>query len=127
MMVIKRKISSYFISMAEPTIQEIFGPNATQTETQLIISKADLATVGLTPSADNAGEPLFASIIAYSEQSLTETNREANIDQSIVIENQLPGNTTRNNQNYRQFIKSITFEKLDDSTFNPMDYAPDVS
>lgn len=34
--------------MAEPTLAQVFGENATQDGTQLIISKADLAAVGLT-------------------------------------------------------------------------------
>ena len=109
--------------MAEPTLAEVFGANATQNESTLTISKSDLAAIGLTPKVENTGESLFASIIALAQQNLTEDNRDTNIDQSVTITDNLPSLVTRNDDNYRQESKTINFEKKDDqSTFNPNDY-----
>jgi hypothetical protein len=56
--------------MAEPTLIGVFGANVTQSATELIISKADLATVGLTASATNTPESLLAAIIALAQAAL---------------------------------------------------------
>ncbi len=49
--------------MAEPTLQQVFGANVTQDANTITISKADLASVGLTASANNRGEQLFTAIL----------------------------------------------------------------
>lgn len=109
--------------MAEPTLQQIFGNGATQTATQLVISKADLATVGLTASATNTGESLLAAIVAFSQQTLTDTNQDINADQSISISNNTDTLITRNNTVYRRKSKTIEFDKADMSAnFDPDDY-----
>jgi hypothetical protein len=109
--------------MAEPTLQEIFGTNATQDANSLTISKADLVSIGLTAAAENTAESLLAAIVAKSQQTLTETNRENNSDQSIYIEDGLPNYIERNEQSFRQQSKTLTFEKLDTQTsFVPDDY-----
>lgn len=109
--------------MAEPTLAQIFGANATQTATQLIISKADLAIVGLTASGTNTGESLLAAIIALSQQTLTDTNQETNADQSITISDNTDSLVTRNNAVYRRKSKTIEFDKADTSAnFDPDDY-----
>lgn len=61
--------------MAEPSLQSVFGPGATQTSTNLTISKADLATVGLTAQASNTAESLFVAFILIAAKELTEANR----------------------------------------------------
>lgn len=109
--------------MAEPTLAEIFGANATQTATELILNKADFAAIGLTADAANTAESLLAAIVALAQEYLTEANRDLNSDQSIYIENGLPSLITRGEVTYRQQTKSITFEKLDtQSDFDPDDY-----
>lgn len=109
--------------MAEPTLQQIFGINATQDANVLTINKADLAAIGLTSSTNNTAESLLAAIIAQAQSILTITNQESNPEQSVVIEDSIESLITRNDQTYRQLTKSISFEKLDNaSTFNPDDY-----
>lgn len=109
--------------MAEPTLVTIFGNNASQTATQLIISKADLATVGLTASANNTPESLLAAIIALAQPSLGQVGYDANLDQSIVITNQSDSLITRGSVTYRQSGKTIEFYKPDSSgNFDPDDY-----
>ncbi|MBE9050651.1 hypothetical protein IQ243_09535 [Nostocales cyanobacterium LEGE 11386] len=42
--------------MAEPTIAQVFGDNATQDTNTITITKADLVSTGLTASANNTAE-----------------------------------------------------------------------
>ena len=65
--------------MAEPTLVEVFGAGATQTATTITIAKADLA--GLTPSATNTAEALFAGIYKKAAVNLNQTNYGTNVDQ----------------------------------------------
>ena len=109
--------------MAEPTLTQVFGANATQTATELILNKADFAAIGLTADAANSAESLLAAIVALAQEYLTEANRDLNTDQSIYIENGLASLITRGDDTFRQQNKSITFEKLDtQSNFDPDDY-----
>ncbi|MGD1909561.1 MAG: hypothetical protein ACFB2X_01440 [Rivularia sp. (in: cyanobacteria)] len=109
--------------MAEPTLQQVFGSNASQTEFELVIKKSDLAAIGLSALVENTAEALFAAIIAHAQQTLSETSKESNPDQSVIIEDGLPSLTTREDTTYRQQLKSITFEKPDtQSNFDPDDY-----
>jgi hypothetical protein len=110
--------------MAEPTLQQVFGANATQDTTTLTISKADLT--GLTASANNSAESLFVAILLKAKSYLTATNYEANIDQSITIET--PGFNaqslvTRNNVQYRQYSETVNLYKVDSSSaIDPDDF-----
>jgi hypothetical protein len=109
--------------MAEPTLVQVFGSSATQSATQLTISKTDLATVGLTASATNTPESLLAAIIALAQLTLAEVGYDANLDQSIVISNGSDSLVTRNNTTYRQATKTVEFYKVDNSgTFDPDNY-----
>ena len=109
--------------MAEPTLAAIFGNDASQTATQLIISKADLATVGLTASASSTPESLLAAIIALAQPNLGEVGYDANLDQSIVITDQGDSLTSRGSVTYRLKSKTIEFYKPDTlGAFDPDDY-----
>ena len=109
--------------MAEPTLQQVFGEGASQTEVTFTISKSNLTAVGLTPSNENSAERVLAAIIALAQQYLTLTNQDNNPDQSITIDDGLPSLITRNDSTYRQISKTINFEKLDtQTTFDPDDY-----
>lgn len=61
--------------MAEPTLQEVFGQNATQDANTITIRKSDLAVTGLTASANNTGESLLVALVVFAARSLTEANR----------------------------------------------------
>lgn len=109
--------------MAEPTLIQVFGPNASQDADELVISKTDLATVGLTPAADNSAESLLTAIIRKAEGSLTTTAQETNPDQSITIEDGFPSLVDRAGTAYRRNQKTISFDKLDtQSAIDPDDY-----
>ena len=110
--------------MAEPTLQQVFGANATQTATELTITKADLT--GLTASANNTAESLLVGILLKAKQQLTTANYEANIEQGVVIET--PGFNaqslvTRNNAQYRQYTEEVRLYKVDSSSaIDPDDF-----
>lgn len=63
--------------LAEPTLSDVFGNGATQTASTLAISKADMASVGLSPSASNTAESMLVSILLYAAIRLTEAARTA--------------------------------------------------
>ena len=108
-------------NMAEPTLQQIFGANATQDATTITISKADL--FGLTASASNTGESILVSINLTARNYLTEANYVSNIDQSIYIEDGLSSFTTREDTAYRQDQITFNLAKIDTSNaINPDDY-----
>lgn len=44
-------------------LSQVFGSEATQSSIALVVSKSDLAKVGLTPSTNNSAESLFAAIL----------------------------------------------------------------
>jgi len=109
--------------MAEPTLQEVFGANATQDATDIVIKKADLA--GLTPSASNTAESLLSGILLTAKPTLSSTNFASNIDQSLSIENGFSSFTTRgtNNAAYRVDQLNVNLAKLDTgATLDPDDY-----
>jgi hypothetical protein len=109
--------------MAEPTLQQVFGANAAQTETTLTISKADLATVGLTPSATNTAESQFVAMLLLAKSYLTDANLTANADQSISIVDSFDSLVARNNATYRQKVYSVNLQKLDTgAVIDPDDY-----
>lgn len=109
--------------MAEPTLTQVFGTNATQSATTVTITKADLT--GLTASASNTAESLLIAILLKVQTYLTQTNFDANIDQSVVVANGFPSLTTRgvNNTSYRVDQLNVNFAKLDTAaTVDPDDY-----
>ncbi|WP_016951245.1 hypothetical protein [Anabaena sp. PCC 7108] len=109
--------------MSEPTITGVFGAGASQTETTITIAKADLP--GLTASASNTAESLLAGIILKAKSSLTKAAFDADVDQSLYIENGYASFTVRGeaNDSYRVDQLSINFAKLDSgATLDPDDY-----
>ncbi|MEH2437372.1 MAG: hypothetical protein V7K25_24580 [Nostoc sp.] len=109
--------------MAEPTLQQIFGANATQTSTTITITKADLPR--LTPSATNTAESLLTGILLKAEEPLSQANFDSNLDQSIYISDGFPSFTNRgaNNDKYRVDQLTINLAKLDTSSaIDPDDY-----
>jgi hypothetical protein len=110
--------------MADPTLQDIFGANATQTATDIIIKKADLP---MTAAATNRGEQVLAAIVKNASPVLTATNFNSNPDQSITIGtgfDQLAYRTVGNDQlTYLQNQLTLSFAKLQASTgITPDDY-----
>lgn len=110
--------------MAEPTLAQVFGANATQNATDLIIKKSDLAAVGLTASANNTAESLFVALLQLSAIELNETKQETNQDIQVTIEqNSTPTIINRNNANYRQITVEVNLQTPDaSSTIDPDNY-----
>ncbi|MEH1810877.1 MAG: hypothetical protein V7K26_00050 [Nostoc sp.] len=97
--------------MPEPTLAAVFGANASQTATDLIIKKADLP--GLTPSSSNTAESLFVGVALKAQEGLTDVSRETNIDQSVAVTNAFsPTITTRNDAIYIRNTISVEVDKL---------------
>lgn len=108
--------------MAEPTLI-VFGPNATQNATTITIQKADLPR--LTPSANNTAESLLTGILLQAQTVLSQTNFDANIDQSIYLTPGFPGFTVRgtDNASYRVDQITVNLAKIDTSAvIDPDDY-----
>ncbi|MBD2210191.1 hypothetical protein H6G27_09905 [Nostoc linckia FACHB-104] len=108
--------------MSEPTLVQVFGANATQTSTDLVIKKADLVAVGLTVSSTNSAESLLVSLLKLWQTYLTPANLEANTEQQISIEDSYQQITTRGTTQYRQFSKTINLQIVD----NTSDIDPDL-
>ncbi|MBD2197940.1 MULTISPECIES: hypothetical protein [Calothrix] len=109
--------------MAEPTLTDVFGANATQTSTTITITKADLP--GLTAGSNNTAESLLIAILLKAQTPLSQTNFESNLDQSIYIANGFPSFAFRgtNNDQYRVDQLTINAAKPDTtSTIDPDDY-----
>ncbi|MBW4425941.1 MAG: hypothetical protein KME50_16190 [Nostoc desertorum CM1-VF14] len=71
------------------TLSELFGINALQTATELIIRKADLMPVGLTPVVDNRSEQLFVAILLKALENFQGTLTDEN-NSNVVDENNSP-------------------------------------
>jgi len=110
--------------MSEPTLAQVFGDNASQNATQLIISKADLAVVGLTASATNNPEGLIVALLLKAAAYLNETTQSTNPDIQITIdEGNFQTLVTRNNANYRQATFAVTLQSPDITfTIDPDNY-----
>ncbi|RAM50387.1 MAG: hypothetical protein C6Y22_17480 [Hapalosiphonaceae cyanobacterium JJU2] len=109
--------------MAEPTLQQVFGANATQDANTITISKADLTPVGLTSSATNRAEQLFVAILLKAESYLNPTNQASDSDIQVTIDDGFVSIVNRNSQNYRQSTYTIALQKLDTSSnIDPDDY-----
>ncbi|MEH2136849.1 hypothetical protein [Nostoc sp.] len=118
--------------MSEPTIVQVFGSNATRlasgatTSTSgLFIPDSALMTAGLTTPSTASAEGHLVAVIKNAESYLTQTNFDANIDQSLIVSDGFSSFTTRGSDNtaYRQDQKTISLAKVDiGSTVNPGDY-----
>ena len=109
--------------MPEPLGTDVFGPGFQQTATTITIAKADLATVGLTPTANNSAESLFVAVLLLAQKYLNDEKQATNPDIQITIAQAFDTLITRNNANYRQRSYSVNLQKLDASVvINPNDY-----
>lgn len=110
------------VFMAEPTLQSVFGTNATQNTTTLTISKADLT--GLTATSSNTAESLLVAILLKAKESLSEANRDINVDQSIAVDvATTPSYTTRNNAVYSRDTITVELDRAAGNlTIDPDNY-----
>lgn len=112
--------------MAQETLQQVFGANANQTATTLTITKADLASTGYTPSAnDPPARILLAVLINAMNNALNTTYQSTNPEVVVTIaQSSYPTIINRNNNNYVQQSLTVGMEDLYSSsgTINPQDY-----
>lgn len=111
--------------MAEPTLQQVFGANASQTATELVIAKSDLAALGLTASATNTAESLMVGILLLAGQYLKEENQDTtNPDIQVTIaQAATPSIISRNNATYRQVTFDVNLQIVDTtSAIDPDNY-----
>jgi len=109
--------------MAVTTLQQIFGASATQTATTVTITKADLASTGFTPSANNTADSILAAIVAFAETNIPDANVSSNTGQTIGIADGYQSITVINSANYLISPKTINFySSFTSGNFNPNNY-----
>jgi hypothetical protein len=107
----------------KPSLTEVFGASATQNATDIIIKKADLVAVGLTPGASNTAESLLMAIVLQAKTPLSAANRTANPDQSVAIEESYAQIANRGTSQYYQSSFTLTAQKLNNApAIDPDDY-----
>jgi hypothetical protein len=113
--------------MAEPSLSNVFGANATQDINTVTIAKVDLAAVGLTADSANTAESLLVAILLLAKQYLTPANLAINEEQAVTVVNGFDTVVPRiNAQNevtsYEQRVLSVNMLKLATGTIDPDDY-----
>jgi hypothetical protein len=69
--------------MAEQDFTKVFGINATQSATEIVIKKADLQ---ITPTATNGTDQLAAAIVRKMSEALNREHWEANAESNVYAE-----------------------------------------
>ncbi|MBH8577961.1 hypothetical protein I8752_34375 [Nostocaceae cyanobacterium CENA369] len=114
----------------EPTLTQIFGTGttrlasgATTPSSGLFIPDTALQAAGLaTPSAASA-EGHFVALALNAKSYLTQTNFDANTDQSLLMADGYASFTTRGTTNYRVDQITLSLAKIDTSgTIDPDSY-----
>lgn len=108
--------------MAKPTLQQVFGPNASQSEIELIISKQDLFAVGLLPSKNNTAESLFVAILLLAQNWLNESRKISNPEIQITIADLNPQVIRRNASLFQQLTYNINLRSPITNTIDPDNY-----
>ncbi|MEH2145299.1 hypothetical protein [Nostoc sp.] len=100
--------------MAEPTLQQVFGANASQTATTLTIAKADLASVGLTALASNTAESLMVGLLLKAAAYLKDSNQTTDPDIQVTIaDSGFPQLVNRNSAQWRQITYNVNLQTPD--------------
>lgn len=119
--------------MANLALTALCGANASQTITDWVIKKADLASTGLncppgstvpTPKANNSATSLLVAMLEYGADNFTDTAQQANPDINMTIEVSPYSQTDyANNQNYDVTTYNVRVRKLKANTgIDPDDY-----
>ncbi|MEJ1932389.1 hypothetical protein WDZ92_19305 [Nostoc sp. NIES-2111] len=108
----------------EPTLEQVFGAGTTQDATSITIPKSNLP--GLTASSSNSAESLLTGILKRTSVNLTETNRDSNINQSVIVDlSATPSFTTRTNGNTTEtYIRNTISVELD-KAYGTVEIDPD--
>ncbi len=110
--------------MPEPTLTEVFGGGATQTQTTITISKADLAAVGLTASASNRAESLLVAMLMLASNALTEIARSQDtVNRHVTVQYGGQDLIEQSGTNYRRDVYSVlAYKQTALQTVDPDDY-----
>lgn len=116
----------------EPNLGQVFGTGttrlasgATTTTSGLFIPDSAFVTAGLAAPTTANAEAHFVALLLNAKSYLTQTNFDANTDQSLLVADGFSSFTTRgtNNTSYRTDQLTISLAKPDTgSTINPGDY-----
>ncbi|MEA5619511.1 hypothetical protein VB711_16930 [Cronbergia sp. UHCC 0137] len=105
--------------MAELTLAEGLGENATQTATDIILKKADLGITATTATSDQ----VLAAIAIKAKATHTETQFNTEADQNIYVSDGFKSFITKNDESYILDQITINLAKPDTgATLNPNDY-----
>ncbi|MEH1981409.1 MAG: hypothetical protein V7L27_19435 [Nostoc sp.] len=116
--------------MAEPTLEQILGTGttrlasgATTASTGLFIPDSALVAAGLATPSTATAEGHFVALLLAAKAYLTQSNFDANTDQSILLADGFSSFTTRGTTNYRQDQITVSLAKIDtSSTIDPDNY-----
>lgn len=102
--------------MAEPTLEQVFGAGAIQDNSIVVIQKSALANVGLTVTATNTAESLFAALLKIAANSLTAQNQSLNADQHCTVQS---ANSTVYESAFGTRLRQNLLITFDDAFVNP--------
>jgi hypothetical protein len=116
--------------MAEPTFPQTFGVGsqrlangAAAPSDGLFIPDSALITAGLDDPTTATAEGHLVAIVLISSGHLTQSNFDANSDQSVTITKGFSSLITRGNADYRQDTFYLNLARPDNgSTIDPDDY-----
>jgi len=99
--------------MPKPTIQQLFGTNATVTSNELTIKFSDFSSIGWGTAAGTTDAEKWLTAILLKARAFSETN----LDEvpNINVQDPYPGLTMRNNALKREY------------SYNVQVYVPDTS
>lgn len=103
--------------MPKPTIQQIFGTNASVTSNQLTISFSDFASVGWGTAAGTIDAEKWLTAILLKARAFSEVNTDQ--IPNINIQEPYPGLTMRNNLLKREYSYSVQVYVPDTSAIVP--------
>ncbi|MEH1811932.1 MAG: hypothetical protein V7K26_03655 [Nostoc sp.] len=116
--------------MAELTLVQILGTGttrlasgATAPSSGLFIPDTVLQAAGLATPSTATAEGHFVALLLAAKSYLTQTNFDANTDQSIFMADGFSSFATRGTTNYRQDQLTVSLAKIDtSSTIDPDNY-----
>lgn len=97
--------------MPKPTLQQIFGTNASITANDLTIRFADFSSVGWDTAAGTTDAEKWLTAIILKARAFTQSNTDE--IPSIVVQAPFPGLITRNNVVKREYSYSVQVYILD--------------
>lgn len=118
--------------MTKPTLVQVLGTGttrlasgATTSSAGLFIPDSALTIAGLATPTTASAEAHLVAIVVAAKSYLSQTNFDANIDQSLIVADGFSSFTTRGADNtaYRQDQLTLSLAKIDTaSTIDPDDY-----